>query len=65
MNVRVGLDIDQEQIFVELFGEGGLKTTATMNANVAMAIATQLIANANALNTSMEEGHLGNDKNDN
>ncbi len=64
MSMRIGLDLFDEKIFVEMGSGGGLKTTVNMSAKVARAFGAQLIANAEALDIAMEEGNLGND-NDN
>lgn len=66
--MKVGLDLDEERVSLEVntgFRAGsGLTTTVNMTANTARAVAAQLIATADALDTSMKQGYLGNEEHD-
>lgn len=59
--MKVGLDVTKEKIFIEVGGDNGLSTTVSMTARTARAVGGQLIANAEALEESLEDGNLGND----
>ncbi len=62
--MKVGLDISEETIFIEVDGYAGTNTTFTMTSRAARAVAGQLIANAEALETALEDGNLGIDDSD-
>ena len=64
MSVRTGLDLATERVFLELGSNNGVKNTVALTSNTARALAGQLIANADALDHSLEQGYLGNDETD-
>jgi len=59
--MKVGLDVNKEEIFLEVGSNNGLSTTVNMTTRTARAVGGQLIANADALDTALEEGNLGVD----
>jgi len=58
--VRVGLDIDKEEIFFEVVG-GGVTHVVSMTARTAKAVAGQLLATAETLEEEINNGNLGVD----
>lgn len=59
----VGIDFQSEKVYLAIVNDNTIRQIR-ISAKVARAIATQLIASAETLDQTMEDGLLGNDEDD-